>query len=81
MSHAQALIELGSFAQADEAIRRALALTESTEDEPQRRALRGQALIQQGLIAHYRGQTREALAQLDAALTACREFPRSTSKP
>jgi len=75
LSHAQALIELGSFAQADKAIRRALALTESAEDEPQRCALRGQALIQQGLIAHYRGQTREALAQLDAALTACREFP------
>lgn len=50
-------------------------MTESTEDEPRRCALRGQALIQQGLIAHYRGQTREALAQLDAALTACREFP------
>ncbi len=75
LSHAQSLIELGSFAQADEAITRALALAEGAEDELEYCALRGQALIQQGLIAHHRGQTREALAHLDAALAACREFP------
>ncbi len=73
--HAQALTELGSFAQAAETIARAVSLLACEEDAPACRELQARAIIQRSVIAHHRGQTAEALAHLEAALAACREFP------
>jgi predicted ATPase len=73
--HAQALTELGSFAQAAETIARAVSLLACEEDAPARRELQARAIIQRSIIAYHRGQTAEALAHLEAALAACCEFP------
>ena len=75
LAHAQALTDLGSFAHAAETIARAVSLLAHEEDAPARRELQARAIVQRSMIAHYRGQTAEALAHLEAALVACREFP------
>jgi tetratricopeptide (TPR) repeat protein len=75
LAHAQALTDLGSFAHAAETIARAVSLLAHEEDAPARRELQARAIVQRSMIAHYRGQTAEALAHLEAALVACCEFP------
>jgi DNA-binding SARP family transcriptional activator len=73
--HAQELTDLGTFEQAEEVIEQAVALLGEETASRESRELRARAALQRGVIAHHRGQTAEALSQIEIALAACREFP------
>ena len=73
--HAQEMIDLAAFVQAEEAIGRATALASQQPAWHQNRELLAQAAILQGVLAHYCGHSDEALRHLDFALAAIRDFP------
>ncbi len=72
--HAQELIDLAAFEQAETAIERAIRLIEKENSRPSRE-LRAQGMLQRAIIAHHCGQAAKALSRLESVLAACREFP------
>jgi len=73
--HAQEMIDLAAFEQAEEAIERATALVSQQPAAHQSREVLAQAAMLRGVLAHYSGNSGEALRHLDFALAASRDFP------
>lgn len=74
LRHAAELAELAAFDQALEILDRAAAPLRPGQAESRR--LLAEAALQRAVIAHHRGRLEIALQELEAALAACREFPR-----
>ncbi|MBI5946427.1 MAG: AAA family ATPase [Chloroflexi bacterium] len=71
--HAQEVADISAFEQALELTDHAAALINGSSLEA--RQLLAQAALQRVRIAHYRGESEEALSLFEPALTLCREFP------
>lgn len=73
LDHARESTDLAAFAPASEAIAHAEALL--TGASRAERELQARAAMQRGVVALYQGDSASALALLDQAVTASREFP------